>query len=149
MADEKTDQPIDWEAKATELQDKLDEAKANSRKWEKLAKANKDAATQLDEAHEKAKTADERIADLTKRLDEKEAAEKRAKLVAKVSKEKGVPAEILAGFNGNDEESLGAWADTITAAYKKPAAPSVPNPGTFATDGKKSDLEETRKALFG
>lgn len=54
--------------------------KAHSRKWEKQAKANREAAEELEKAQEAGKTAEERIAELTKRLDEKEKAEQRAKL---------------------------------------------------------------------
>ena len=52
--------------------------KAHSRKWEKQAKANRSAADELEKAREAGKTAEEQIADLTKRLDEKEKAEQRA-----------------------------------------------------------------------
>lgn len=144
MADE-TEAP-NWEEQVKELQAKLEESKANSRKWEKLAKANKDASTQLEEAQTSKASADAKIAELTKRLDEKEAAEKRAKIAAKVAQEKGVPADLLVG---EDEEQMGAWADKMTAAFKKPAAASVPNAGKFASGQDKSALEETRKALFG
>ena len=54
--------------------------KAHSRKWEKQAKANRSAADELEKAREAGKTAEEQIADLTKRLDEKEKAEQRAKV---------------------------------------------------------------------
>lgn len=49
--------------------------KANSRKWEKQAKSNKDAAERLAKVEEDGTSVEERISDLTKRLDEKERAE--------------------------------------------------------------------------
>ena len=57
-------------------------AKANSRKWEKQAKANKDAAAALGEANQAKKTAEEQIPELTQRLDDKEKADPRATVAA-------------------------------------------------------------------
>ena len=123
-------------------------AKANSRKWEKQAKANKDAAAALGEANQAKKTADEQIAELTKRLDDKEKAEQRTKIAAKVAQEKGVPADLIVG---DDEESMSKWADDMLAAFKKPPAPKVETPGSFPKpgDGDKSELREFTRQLLG
>ena len=120
-------------------------AKANSRKWEKQAKANKGAASALDEAK---KSADEKIAELEKRLDAKEKAERRAKAAAKVAQEKGVPADLIVG---DDEESMAEWADKMLAAFKKKPAPSVQKPGSFAKDDGKdrTELRDFASALLG
>ncbi len=122
-------------------------AKANSRKWEKQAKANKEAAAALDKSEHDRKTADEKVADLIAKLDAKEKAETRAKVAAKVAEEKGVPAELLVG---EDEESMAEWADKMLAAFKKKTAPSVEKPGSFDKDGGKDDtaLREFAKALL-
>ncbi|WP_075844679.1 capsid assembly scaffolding protein Gp46 family protein [Collinsella bouchesdurhonensis] len=111
-------------------------AKANSRKWEKQAKANKGAASALDEANEAKKSADEKIAELEKRLDAKEKAERRAKAAAKVAQEKGVPADLIVG---DDEESMAEWADKMLAAFKKKPAPRVEKPGSFDRGGNGGD----------
>lgn len=123
-------------------------AKANSRKWEKQAKANKGAASALDEANEAKKSADEKIAELEKRLDAKEKAERRAKAAAKVAQEKGVPADLIVG---DDEESMAEWADKMLAAFKKKPAPSVQKPGSFAKDDGKdrTELRDFALALLG
>lgn len=123
-------------------------AKANSRKWEKQAKANKGAASALDEANEAKKSADEKIAELEKRLDAKEKAERRAKAAAKVAQEKGVPADLIVG---DDEESMAEWADKMLAAFKKKPAPSVRKPGSFAKDDGKdrTELRDFASALLG
>ena len=123
-------------------------AKANSRKWEKQAKANKGAASALDEANEAKKSADEKIAELEKRLDAKEKAERRAKVAAKVAQEKGVPADLIVG---DDEESMAEWADKMLAAFKKKPAPSVRKPGSFAKDDGKdrTELRDFASALLG
>lgn len=121
--------------------------KAHSRKWEKQAKANKDAAAALDKAEQGRKTADEQVAELIAKLEAKEKAEARAKVAAKVAKEKGVPAELLVG---EDEESMAEWADKMLAAFKKQTAPSVEKPGSFDNgDGKgNSELRDYVKQLL-
>ncbi len=88
--------PVDYKA--------LYEAeKKHSREWEKKAKANRTAAAALEEANNANKTAEDQIADLKKRLDDKEKEEKRSKIAAKVAQEKGVPASLIVG---DDEESM-------------------------------------------
>lgn len=122
-------------------------AKANSRKWEKQAKANKGAASALDEANQAKKSADEKIAELEKRLYAKEKAEARAKIAAKVAQEKGVPADLIVG---EDEESMSAWADKMLAEFKTKPAPKVEKPGSFpkSGDGGKTELRDFAKQLL-
>lgn len=121
--------------------------KAHSRKWEKQAKANKSAASALDEANQAKKSADEKVAELEKRLDAKEKAEARAKTAAKVAREKGVPAELIVG---EDEESMAAWCDKMLAAFKTKPAPHVEKPGSFDKGGKGGDeaLRDFAKRLL-
>lgn len=121
--------------------------KAHSRKWEKQAKANKLAASALDEANQAKKTADEKIAELEKRLDAKEKAEARAKTAAKVAQEKGVHAELIVG---EDEESMAAWCDKMLAAFKTKPAPHVEKPGSFDKGGNGGDeaLRDFAKRLL-
>lgn len=121
--------------------------KAHSRKWEKQAKANKGAASALDEANQAKKTADEKVAELEKRLDAKEKAEARAKTAAKVAQEKGVPADLIVG---EDEESMAAWCDKMLAAFKTKPAPRVEKPGSFDKGGKGGDeaLRDFAKRLL-
>lgn len=124
-----------------------EEAKRHARDWEKKAKANKGAATALDEANAAKQTAEQQIAELTRRLDEKESAERRAKIAAKVAQEKGVPAELLVG---DDEEGMAAWADKMLSAFKKKPAASVEKPGSFdtGTGGDKGELRDYVKQLL-
>ena len=133
--------PVDYKA--------LYEAeKKHSREWEKKAKANKTAAAALEEANNANKTAEDQIADLKKRLDDKEKEEKRSKIAAKVAQEKGVPASLIVG---DDEESMSKWADDMLAAFKKPTAPKVEKPGSFpkSGDGDKSELRDFTRQLLG
>lgn len=112
----------DWKGKYEELL-------GHSRDWEKKAKANKEAAEKLAALEQEKQTDAEKIASLAKRLDEKERAETRAALVAKVAQEKGVPAELIAG---DDEEAMSAWADRLKAAITPKSAAKVDKPGVFA-----------------
>ena len=102
--------------------------KAHSRKWEKQAKANRQAAEELERAHEAGKTAEERIASLESKLEAKERAEARNALVAKVAEAKGVPARFLVG---DTEEELGEYADSLLKHFKAKPAPKVEKPGAF------------------
>lgn len=131
----------DWKAK-------YEKAIGHSREWEKKAKANKEAADRLAAMEQERKTDSEKIADLAKRLDEKERAEKRAKLVAKVAAEKGVPADLIAG---DDEESMSAWADRLKAAMTPKSAVKVDKPGSFDRGGAGDDdpMRGVVKQLFG
>lgn len=122
--------------------------KAHSRKWEKQAKANRTAADELAKAQEAGKTAEEQIADLKKRLDEKEKAEKRAKLAAKVAEKKGIPADLIVG---DDEDSMNEFADRMLKHFQKKPAPKVEKPGRFdRSDGKSdSELRDFTRQLLG
>lgn len=93
------------------------------------------------------KTADEKVAELEKRLDAKEKAEARAKTAAKVAQEKGVPADLIVG---EDEESMAAWCDKMLAAFKTKPAPRVEKPGSFDKGGKGGDeaLRDFAKRLL-
>lgn len=137
----------DYKALYEESKAQAEEAKAHSREWEKRAKDNKNAAKQLEEAQQAGKTAEERIADLTKRLDAKEKAEERAKVAAKVAEAKGVPADLLMG---DDEEAMSAYADKLLKHFKKKPASSVEKPGSFprGADGGSSKRDFINQ-LFG
>lgn len=126
-----------------------EEAKANSRKWEKQAKANKEAAGELAKAQEAGKTAEEQIADLKKRLDDKERAEERRKVAAKVAREKGVPADLLVG---DTAEEMEAWADGLLSHFKPKTGATVEKPGKFDRGGSggnaKDDFSKFMNEMF-
>lgn len=98
---------VDWEAKYNEM-------KAHSRKWEDLAKRNKDKADKFDEIENAKKTEAEKAAEAMERAAkaeaEKAAAEarlERMELVQKVAATKNVPPALL---QGTTEEELEASA---------------------------------------
>lgn len=136
MADDNTENTAtdeetpDYKALYEQAKADLDKRTAEARKWESRSKANFD----------KNKTADERIADLEKKLAEQEKAASRAELANKVASAKNVPADLLVG---DTEDEMNAWADKMAAAFKKKPAPSVPNSGKF--DGGKTDDSELRE----
>lgn len=131
---------VDWEAKYNELL-------GHSRNWEKQAKANKEAAEKLAALEQSKQTDAEKLASLEKRLEAKEKAEARAALVAKVAKDKGVPAELIAG---DDEEAMCAWADKLKAAITPNPASKVDKPGSFDRGGAEGDdpMRDVVKKLF-
>lgn len=113
--------------------------KANSRKWEKQAKSNKDAAERARQS--RGGRYERRGANLRPHQTpwtEKERAEERTKIAAKVAKEKGVPADLLVG---DDEESMSAYADRMLEHFSPDAAPPVDKPGSFDHGDDKGDSE--------
>lgn len=118
-----------------------EQERAHARTWEKRAKANKSSA------EERAKTAEERIAELTRRLDEKERAEARARVAAGVAERKGIPVDLVVG---EDEEAMEAFADRMLKHFKPKPAPKAEKPGGFAVDGPDdSGLREFTRQLLG
>lgn len=85
--------------------------KAQARKWEKLAKANREKAEQADQLREKAEKADQ----LQAQLDELTAAQAWKKTVGKVSGETGIPVDVLSIVNADSEDKLTAAAKTLQA----------------------------------
>jgi hypothetical protein len=117
------------ETEVTEVPDHAAEAakwKALSRKNEDRAKENEAAAKRLAEIEEANKSESEKLLSRAEaaetKLAEREAKEDAEKLVAEVSKEKGVPAAILRGAT---REELEEHADAYLASIPViPAAPS-------------------------
>lgn len=131
----------DWKAR-------YEEALAASRKWERRAKENSAAAEQLSRLSKDGKSAAERISEYEDRLGAIEREGARAKVAAKVAREKGVPAELLVG---DDEEAMTSYADRLLEWGKPPSAPKVDNPGNFARDagGGDSELRGFARELLG
>lgn len=87
-----------------------------------------------------------KIAKLEADAKERDAAEQRATLRAKVAADTGVPVELIAG---DDEESMTAFAKAVGEFAKKPAAPHVQDSGAFAKDAAKTDQQRFVAQLFG
>ena len=112
--------------------------------FKKKAEAFDKAEADRKDALEKAREEIDRLkADAKKR----EEADAFAALKGKVSKETGVPSDLIAG---DDEESMTAFANAVKAWSKKPSAPKVEGDGGFALSfDKKSDKAEFVEKLFG
>lgn len=101
---------------------------------------------------EGAKTAEQRIADLEKRLAEADSREQHRQLVAKVAKENGItdPDDISLFLTGSDEDTLTAQAKRIAAkASVRPSGNYVPNEGRTSTPpGGDADMRQFARQLF-
>lgn len=99
--------------------------KAQARKWEKLAKANKDKADMWDAQAQAAPTVEslqQQLDDMRADAEKQRAAAERDRARYKVAQATGVPASLL---QGDDEEAMTASANAI-AEYAKAQAPSYP-----------------------
>lgn len=127
--------------------------KSMSRKWERLAKSNSEKAKSFDEIQEASKTELQRAQEKAKRAED-ELAELKAKAElaetrAKVAKDTGVPAELI---SGDDEESMRAFAEAVAKWGKPSSAPRTRKPGSFsadAGDGRDAAKRELARQLFG
>lgn len=141
-------------ATAEELQAELDKVNAEktaaekeAEKWKSLSrkneddkKANADKAKLADELQAKldaledgkrtdAEKAEKRIADLEAKVADSERTAKDASLSAlrtRIGTEKGLPAELIPRLQGEDEETIGADADSLVAALPKESASGWP-----------------------
>lgn len=99
-------------ADATDWQAKYEAARAHSREWEKKAKANKEAADELEKLKAEQMTEQEKA---VKRAEKAEAElqalrakAERAETVASVADRANVPAEVVGMLSGKDAEELTA-----------------------------------------
>lgn len=111
--DGETREDIDW--------------KAESRKWESRAKANKSAADELEQLKQSQMTeqqkAEAKAEKLQKKLEALESARQHDQWISQVSKDTGVPADVL---RGDSLESIQRHADAIKKAFaSKPSAPTL------------------------
>lgn len=127
--------------------------KAMARKWERLAKSNSEKAKAYDELQEQSKAelqrAQEEAAAYKRQVDELSARAEPDAARAKVSKETGVPAEIIAG---DDEDAMRAFAEAVAKWGRPTSAPRTSVPGRFsadAGDGKDAAKRELARMVFG
>lgn len=99
--------------------------KAQARKWEKLAKANKEKADKWDAQAQAAPTVEslqQQMDELRAEADRQRESAERERARYKVSQETGVPAALI---QGDDEEAMAASAAAV-AEFAKAQAPSYP-----------------------
>ena len=116
------EQPVDWKAK-------FEQERAHSRKWEQRAKDNSAAAAELEKLKESSLSEAEKTAKRLKELESENAAMKaerqHAEWASQVSKDTGVPADLLHG------DSLEAMAECAKALdqWAHPKPKGMPNQG--------------------
>lgn len=110
-------------------------------------------AKAYDEAQEAQKSevqkAQEKIAQLESDIKKRDEADKQREMREKVSKETGVPADLISGA---DEESMTSYAKKLAefAKVQTTAAPKDPNPGKFSSgEGTNDEQREFARALLG
>lgn len=104
--------------------------KAMSRKWEKQAKENKDAAAELAALKEKVaslEAATQRAEEAEAKVAKLEADAARQRAVDAVAAETGIPATLLARMNGDTEEEIRSNAEVVRSTM--PVYPTVQETG--------------------
>lgn len=142
--DPTTDPTTDAEPQGTDW-------KAEARKWEERAKANKAKADQWDAREQADKTELQKATELAeeykKRLDDIEAERERAESVEKAAKEYEVDADMLARMGGDVEENakwLKARAENGPRRY-----PPTRDKGEAGKNQKTDSMRETARMIFG
>lgn len=147
----KTD-PVEPDYKAL-----YEQLKADSRKWEDRAKANKEKADAYDQLQAQAnaqaeanKTLEQQVADIRDQLNASNAENLRMRVAA----EKGIDAEGMKFLAGSTEDELRASADELIELAKKmapkPAAPIIPTDGNTPSNiSEPSHLGQFAQDFFG
>lgn len=127
--------------------------KAEARKWQRRAQENFEKARAYDDDQEKQKSelqkAQEEAAAWKKQVDDLNAKAEADAARAKVARETGVPAELIAG---DDEDSMREFAEAVAKWGKPSSAPRTRKPGSFANDaGESKDAakRELARRMFG
>lgn len=105
--------------------------KAQSRKWEDRAKANKNAAEELEQLKQEQMTETQKAAAHSKALEAKvsqyETERQQNQWREKVSRDTGIPAHLLHGSTLEEMQDVASELDAF--AHPKPKAPGVPGQG--------------------
>lgn len=136
--------PTDPPAKETDW-------KAEARKWEERAKANKSTADELQQRVSELEPVAARVPDLESKageLAEKvqtfESERERTELVSTVAKEQEVPADALRGAT---REELETHAE-ILKAHLKVSGPTIPGQEQLPEKGADDPMRELARGLF-
>ena len=123
LARVKSDAPADYE-----------ELKSKAQKFDELQEANKTEEQKATEQLEQLKS------DIAKR----DTLDKQRALKAQVSKETGVPVDLISGAN---EEEMKEFAEKVAQFAKKDSAPVLSNAGKFASALSKVRVANTGQRL--
>ena len=151
MADDPTkqDQNDDTDEGTVDWKAKYEEMRTHARDWESKAKANKDAAQEL----EKLKAAN--LSEQEKAIARAEKAEaelqqlraqaERAEMAQRVAEKTKLPLEVVQTLNGEDEESLVKQATALKKLV--PNYPSREDDGGGNTNAKKTNADRFAENL--
>lgn len=152
MADEATTATqgeTEQEVDATDWKAKYEAMRAHSREWEKQAKANKDAATELEQLKATQLTEQEKAVKRAEKAEAElqalKAEAERAAVVSSVADDANVPSEVVAMLNGADEEELRKQVARLMKLL--PAYPSRTDDGGGKAVAKKSNADRFAEAL--
>lgn len=122
-----------------------EQLKADSRKWEERAKANKAKADKFDQLAGDGDDIEQRIAALESENQAMKDAEARHALVAKVAASVGLSESLVETLNGTDEDALTKQAKAI-ADLKPKGAPNAPEAGKFprGSEPKGADADKRK-----
>ena len=137
-----------------DLQRQLAESKAHSREWEKRAKANKNAADELEALKESTLSETEKANKRAEKAEAELAAFKadrqKAEWRSTASEKYGVPAELLHGDTeeavAESAKALKAWGDTLKP---KSYAPKLSDPAGHPSNTTNDINAGLLKQLFG
>ena len=122
---------------------KYEQMRAHSREWEKKARANESAAAELEKLRASQMSDLERVQkqyeDEKRRADALEAERDRAAWVADVSRETGVPADLLKLVAADSKEDLAEKAASLAERYGEKAAGKPQTVPVVLGDGRHAD----------
>lgn len=144
--------PTSENGQSDDLQAKLDEAVKNSRKWENRAKENKAAADELQKLKESQMTESEkteaRIASLEKENSELKTREQVSAWKKQVSKDTGVPADVLRGSTLEEIQSHGEALKKLLSDSGKPKLPEVKDGGRQPKNRNTNGADDWLRTAF-
>lgn len=152
MADEATTATqgeIEQKVDSTDWKAKYEAMRAHSREWEKQAKANRDAATELEQLKATQLTEQEKAVKRAEKAEAElqalKAEAERAAVVSSIADDANVPSEVVAMLNGADEEELRKQVARLMKLL--PAYPSRTDDGGGKAVAKKSNADRFAEAL--
>lgn len=136
MAEEVKDGTVDESAEELQSTEDSTDWKAEARKWEKRAKENADKAKKFEEYEEANKSEFEKLTERNKKLEEElsgiKSREERNKLAQEISKDTGVPADLIVGTT---EDEMREFAEKIKEYATPKSSAKVPKSSKFDTNG--------------
>lgn len=124
-----------------------EKAEARFADYDDLRARAERAEAEGSEAASKLEKASRRVAELEAKAEELGRAAEAARARERVSRETGVPADLIAG---EDEEAMASFAARVAEYARAPSAPAADSAGSFArSDAPESGFRQIARALAG